>query len=151
MVKDNKIITEFSIYTLVDLKNFSDFLKTYYWQEQIFLLKGPLGIGKTQLVKYLLENLIEESVTSPTFNMVNTYNNKENPSISYWHFDLYNKNNISYEILEELGFSTIWENINNKCFMEWPEKLNFILKGTILEFISNGTYNIIKIICKKEN
>lgn len=135
---------EFIIKNLEDLKNLSIFIKNNYWHKQIFLLKGPLGIGKTQLVKFLLEDLTNNTITSPTFNLLNTYNNKSE-NIFYLHFDLYKKDQIFFWQLEELGFQELFNNINNKCFIEWPERLTFPLKGIEIIFSYNNHNKIINI------
>ena len=131
---------EFKIKTLDDLKNFSIFIKNNYCNEQIFLLKGPLGIGKTQLIKFLL-NI--NSVTSPTFNLLNNYNNENH---IYFHFDLYKKDKVFFWQLEELGFNELFENINNKCFIEWPERLDFSLEGVEIIFSYNNDNNEDRVI-----
>ena len=60
------------------------------------ILRGELGSGKTTLVKSVLKKMgVNESVTSPTFSIVNEYNFAG--KIVY-HFDLYRIENIE-EIL----------------------------------------------------
>ena len=141
------------IKNLEELKDFSDFLKNYYVNEQFIFFSGPLGVGKTQLIKFLLADLTDSTITSPTFNLVNTYFNKKNSSITYWHFDLFNKNSISLEQMEELGLFQVWENKENKCFIEWPENLNFNLKGLWIkiDYYKENTRLIEIINNKKEN
>lgn len=140
---------EFKINTLEDLKDLSNFIKNNFWQEQVFLLEGPLGIGKTQLIRFLLENLTVNSITSPTFTLLNTYINKNTEEINYLHFDLYKKNKIFFWQLEELGFNRLFENIYNKCFIEWPERLTFPLDGVKIIFSYDNENRIINIKNKK--
>jgi tRNA A37 threonylcarbamoyladenosine biosynthesis protein TsaE len=71
--------TSFTVSTLEDLRKVALYLKNYYWHNKIFYLKGPIGVGKTQLVQYLLP---EYNVTSPTFSLLNIYGE------NYWHFDI---------------------------------------------------------------
>jgi tRNA A37 threonylcarbamoyladenosine biosynthesis protein TsaE len=47
---------EFKITSLENLKDLSIFIKNNYWHQQVFLLKGPLGVGKTQLIKLVTKN-----------------------------------------------------------------------------------------------
>ena len=54
---------------------------------EILLLSGPLGAGKTILVKGLCAALVidEEDVTSPSFTLVNPYDGR----LRLYHLDLY--------------------------------------------------------------
>ena len=84
----------------------------------ILALSGELGAGKTFFCQELIKLLIGEknlNITSPTFNIVNIYNTKDEKSI--YHFDLYR---IKTEAeLENIGFfEAIDEGI---CLVEWPE------------------------------
>jgi len=55
----------------------------------IFTFSGPLGAGKTTLIKKFLKACgVDQIVTSPTFNYVNTYKTKN--GMIFNHFDLYN-------------------------------------------------------------
>jgi hypothetical protein len=85
--------------------------------QHILTLHGNLGTGKTFISSFLIQNLLQNPskiVTSPTFPILNTYN--EN-GIIVNHFDLYRIKN--YEELTEIGFTElISENIN---IIEWPE------------------------------
>ena len=49
--------------------------------------QGSLGAGKTTIIKNIIRNLgIEEIVTSPTFNIVRSYNKED---LDIYHVDLY--------------------------------------------------------------
>src|ERR1043165_6489179 len=54
---------------------------------EIILLNGPLGAGKTKLVKGIAHALgiDEEEVTSPSFTLVNPYDGR----LRVYHIDLY--------------------------------------------------------------
>jgi tRNA threonylcarbamoyl adenosine modification protein YjeE len=121
--------------SLEDLNNISNIIKNEYWHHKIFLLKGDLGIGKTELIKILLKNFVNQEVKSPTFNILNKYIDKNNDSINYWHFDLYKKKEMELWEMEELGFYLLLEKENHKCFIEWPERLTFPLEGLKLNFL----------------
>ena len=89
----------------------------------IYLFKGELGVGKTTLIRllinnlYLLNNLSKPfSIASPTFPILITYDLN---SSHIYHYDLYRIKNLKE--LEELDF---FENLNNNItFIEWPEML----------------------------
>jgi tRNA threonylcarbamoyladenosine biosynthesis protein TsaE len=83
----------------------------------VLLLQGDLGAGKTTLTKKLMSQRgISKEVSSPTFNIVNTYKTEEGFNVH--HFDLYRIKHI--EELDEIGF---WEYLDSGdlCLIEWPE------------------------------
>jgi tRNA threonylcarbamoyladenosine biosynthesis protein TsaE len=85
----------------------------------VLLLEGDLGAGKTTLTKKLLSQKgISKEVSSPTFNIVNTYKTEEGFNVH--HFDLYRIKHI--EELDEIGF---WEYLDSGdlCVIEWPEMI----------------------------
>jgi tRNA threonylcarbamoyladenosine biosynthesis protein TsaE len=85
----------------------------------VLLLEGDLGAGKTTLTKKLLSQRgISKEVSSPTFNIVNTY--KTDTGFNVHHFDLYRIKHI--EELDEIGF---WEYLDSGdlCIIEWPEMI----------------------------
>ena len=84
---------------------------------QIVLLSGDLGSGKTVFAKGFAEGLgISEDITSPTFTIMNCYENILN------HFDLYRLNSID----ELLGVGAEEELYGNKIsLVEWPEIVGF--------------------------
>ncbi|KAJ48831.1 tRNA threonylcarbamoyladenosine biosynthesis protein TsaE [Clostridium tetanomorphum] len=56
----------------------------------IICLIGDLGTGKTHLTKGIAEGLnIKDHITSPTFNIVNEYNDGR---LKFYHFDVYRVN-----------------------------------------------------------
>jgi tRNA threonylcarbamoyladenosine biosynthesis protein TsaE len=98
--------------------------------KNIVLLVGELGAGKTTLVKHYLNYLGEDldSVDSPTFSLVNTY---ELPHTQVHHFDLYRLQ--SPEEIEDIGFMEYVDS-GNICFVEWPEKIaDFLPQDRVLE------------------
>ncbi|MCL4153364.1 UNVERIFIED_CONTAM: hypothetical protein GTU68_035339, partial [Idotea baltica] len=89
---------------------------------RIFAFYGDLGAGKTTLIKRFCEYLgVKETVTSPTFTLVNEYAGED--SIVY-HFDFYRiKTEIeAYDIGSEEYFDS-----GAYIFIEWPEKIPSLL------------------------
>ena len=85
---------------------------------KIILFEGDLGSGKTTLIKNLCYELGSiDNVSSPTFPVLNIYNNKKN---KIYHADLYRVENI--KDLNEIGFFDI-VNTNDWLFVEWPKKI----------------------------
>ena len=104
----------FIINTFFDLERAAEEIisKSKY---KIFTLNGNLGAGKTTLVKYLRKVLnCTDSVTSPTFSLVNEY---LSTSGKIFHFDLYRINYV--EELSNIGFNEYIDS-DNYCFIEWP-------------------------------
>jgi tRNA threonylcarbamoyl adenosine modification protein YjeE len=126
-------------FTNVDLNTIQKITKKIALNLKIgdaIFLHGPLGVGKTTFTQMLINNLHPKTteVTSPTFNIVHQYPNKNN--ITIWHFDLYR---IKYEEeLEHLGFEDA--TINGISIIEWPEILkdhNFWSPTSIINIYLN--------------
>ncbi len=80
----------------------------------VVTLDGPLGIGKTTLVRGLLAALGHEGeVPSPTFAIVQPYDELTPP---LWHVDLYRIEDAGE--LDELGLETILD--DGALLVEWP-------------------------------
>ena len=85
----------------------------------VVLLSGPLGAGKTTLVRAMLQGLgWTEIVRSPTYNLIHTYATK--PPVM--HADLYRLESAAGLGLEEFLDSHL-------CFIEWPDRLDGSLEG----------------------
>ena len=103
-------------------------LSNYLKGGEIIFLYGEMGVGKTTLVKYLInqfqikKNLQTSEVTSPTFNLLNEYDVDD---LSIKHYDFFRLKDKS-----ELKNLDIFDNNKNAItLIEWPqlidkEKLN---------------------------
>ena len=90
----------------------------------IVLLHGPIGAGKTTLVKAILQQLkAVDQGTSPTYGLLNEYVDADGNLIAC-HLDAYRLN--SEEEAFDLGLEEYWVQ-DLLFFIEWPEKLGQVL------------------------
>jgi tRNA threonylcarbamoyladenosine biosynthesis protein TsaE len=84
---------------------------------RIFAIFGDMGAGKTTFIKSICHHLgAADSVTSPTFTIVNEYMVPGEESL--YHFDFYRINKITE--LYDFGFEEYIDS-GRYCFIEWPE------------------------------
>lgn len=85
---------------------------------KVFAFHGDMGAGKTTFIHALCETMrITDVVTSPTFSIINHYNNAEGKTV--YHMDLYRikgENEAINAGVEDCLYS------GNICLVEWPEK-----------------------------
>ncbi len=92
---------------------------------RIFAFVGPLGVGKTTLIKALLKHCgVNECVDSPTFGYVRSYTNEKKQV--FQHFDLYRIDSVENFI--GLGFDEILYDKDVYCFIEWPHVITMLLE-----------------------
>ena len=94
----------------------------------VLLITGYLGSGKTTFSQFLIKSLIPtvEYISSPTFTIVQTYN--DNNRLEIWHVDCYRLN--TSEEFFELGLEEAFENCIT--IIEWPEIVDgFLPQNTI--------------------
>lgn len=95
----------------------------------IVLLSGNLGAGKTAVVKGMAIGFgIENEITSPTFTLMNLYeiNNSSSTAKTLIHVDTYRLK--SAQDLIEIGVEDYLGNTSTVCVIEWPDKINDLLK-----------------------
>lgn len=83
---------------------------------------APMGAGKTTLISRIAALLgAEDSVTSPTFAIVNQYEGRDR---TIYHFDMYRIERVE----EALDFgSEEYLSSGELCLVEWPEKIEPLL------------------------
>lgn len=87
-------------------------------ENKVLLFYGEMGVGKTTLIKEIVKQLGSfDTVSSPTFSLVNEYHTVNGEKL--YHFDFYRINNENEALdigIEEYLYSNCW------CLVEWPEK-----------------------------
>ena len=106
------------LYSLDELPCVVKQLKKLLKNCAILTFTGPLGAGKTTLIKELLKSIgVKERVTSPTFTYVNRYDNGNGKHL--YHFDLYRIKSLQEFI--EAGFQEYLYQQDSLVLIEWPE------------------------------
>ena len=100
----------------------------------IFTFTGPLGAGKTTLIKELLKQCgVKETITSPSFTYLNIHKTKDGKT--FHHFDLYllkNEESFASVGFEEILFKNT-QGTNSFALIEWPEIIKPLLQGKKLK------------------
>lgn len=102
------------IYKLSEIEKASNFVLKNV-NRGVILITGEVGTGKTTLIKEYCKLIgVEEIVNSPTYTLINEYQNKSGKIV---HMDLYRVEDINE--INELGlFEYLDKNI---VIIEWPE------------------------------
>ena len=88
----------------------------------VIALVGDLGTGKTTLSKYIAEALgITETITSPTFTIVQEYHSGRLP---LYHFDVYSVDDI--EEMYRIGYEEYFYG-EGVCIVEWADIVEEII------------------------
>ncbi len=95
----------------------------------VWLFDGEMGAGKTTLIKSICSQLgVEDTVNSPTFSIVNEYQNSQDET--FYHFDFYRIKDESEAT--EIGAEEYFDS-GAYCFIEWPSKVENILPEEVLK------------------
>lgn len=91
--------------------------------KKIFAFYGEMGSGKTTLIKAICETLgVADTVSSPTFSIVNEYRSAKGEKI--FHFDFYRIKSINEAY--DMGYEDYFY-ADAFCFIEWPGKIAELL------------------------
>ena len=109
-------------YCLQDLPDIANEI-LHFAKHKILLFYGEMGVGKTTLIKEIVKQLgVADTVSSPTFSLVNEYLTSEDEKV--YHFDFYRVNDEVEALdmgVEEYFYSKCW------CLVEWPNKVENLL------------------------
>lgn len=90
----------------------------------VFAFYGEMGAGKTTFIKEICKVLgVTDTITSPTFAIVNEYRSDETAELIY-HFDFYRVEKI--EEVYDFGYEDYFYS-GAICFIEWPERVDSLL------------------------
>ena len=106
------------------------------------LFYGKMGVGKTTLIKEICMQLeVIDTVSSPTFSLVNEYKTLKETSV--FHFDFYRiiKEEEALDMgIEEYLYDNSW------CLIEWPQNVENLLPlesvQIHLSILDNGKRNV---------
>ena len=106
-------------YTLDHIDEIAHLLIQEAGDQKVWIFKGEMGAGKTTLIKSLAKALeVADSVSSPTFGIVNEYQTQGEELL--YHFDFYRLDDPMEALdigIEEYFYS------GNDCWLEWAEKI----------------------------
>ena len=95
---------------------------------RIFAFYGKMGAGKTTLIKSICEEMgVEDTINSPTFAIVNEYEDRDMNTI--YHFDFYRINRL--EEAFDLGYEEYFYS-GDLCLIEWSEKIGELLPEDVM-------------------
>jgi tRNA threonylcarbamoyladenosine biosynthesis protein TsaE len=111
-----------------ELPEIASKLLEYHKDKRVFAFHGEMGAGKTTFIKAICDCLlVTDTVTSPTFAIVNEYLAGENGIV--YHFDLYRIK--SWTEMLEIGYEDYFYS-GKYCLLEWPEKIvNLLPEETV--------------------
>ncbi len=113
--------------TITSLDSISDAAKEFVknmGEGKVFAFYGKMGAGKTTFIKAICECLgVDDTVTSPTFAIVNEYSSNK---VDYpiYHFDFYRIKKL--EEVYDMGYEDYFYG-GGVCFIEWPELIEDLL------------------------
>ena len=106
-------------------------------EHSVIAFYGGMGAGKTTFIKALCEELgVEDTVTSPTFALVNEYSVEDRGSRNekrfskVFHFDFYRIKRL--EEVYDMGYEDYFYQKNALCLIEWPELVEELLPDDAL-------------------
>ena len=131
--------------SIEETKNIAYNLSQIITDNDIIVLNGNLGSGKTTLIKFICSNFNINEVSSPSFSIVNEYiGNKK-----IFHFDFYRIKKL--EELYDIGFEDYLNDQEAIIFIEWGNLMEEIIPKRHYEInleLSSQNTRQIKIVKK---
>lgn len=114
-------------------------------EKKIFAFYGPMGAGKTTIIKAVCEELgVVDIISSPTFTLVNEYRTATGEAI--YHIDFYRIK--KQEEVFDFGVEEYLTG-DSYCFMEWPGLVEEILPAETVKVtitVDNNEQRILSIL-----
>ena len=103
----------------------------------IVALRGEMGAGKTTLIREICDRLgVADTVTSPTFAIINEYKDRGHRPV--YHFDFYRIKKL--EEVYDMGYEDYFYS-GALCFIEWPELVEELLPADAVKVSIEETAN----------
>ncbi len=94
----------------------------------IVLFRGEMGAGKTTLIRAIMAELgSEDTISSPTFAIVNHYSTAQGEAV--YHFDFYRIEHPEEAL--DFGYEEYFYS-GDLCLVEWPEKIEGLLPEEVM-------------------
>lgn len=108
---------QFVVQSIDELQKVAEEIIPYIIKQPVVAFQGKMGAGKTTLIKAICKVMdVQNTVTSPTFSLVNEYTTLSGQTI--YHFDFYRINKV--EEIYDFGYEDYFYS-GKFCFIEWPE------------------------------
>ena len=119
---------QLKIDSLSELDNVAEQIISSLDGRNVVLFRGGMGAGKTTLISRIVAQLgAEDTVTSPTFALVNEYEGADKMMI--YHFDFYRIDKV--EEVFDLGYEEYFYS-GDLCLVEWPEKIEALIPDDVM-------------------
>ena len=119
---------QLNIDSLSELDNVAEQKLSSLDGRNVVLFRGGMGAGKTTLISRIVAQLgAEDTVTSPTFALVNEYEGADKMLI--YHFDFYRIDKV--EEVFDLGYEEYFYS-GDLCLVEWPEKIEALIPDDVM-------------------
>src|SRR6266699_2276392 len=131
------------IFNLDDIENVAKEFVECSSAYKVFAFTGGLGAGKTTFINAICKQLgVKETVTSPTYAIIQEYHFKEKGII--YHIDMYRIKNIEEAI--EAGVEDCLRS-DKLCMVEWPERAILLFPpATVYASLQTLSANMRKLI-----
>ena len=104
-------------------------------KDDVVVLSGDLGAGKTKFVEGFLHNFgLQDEISSPTFNIINEYISSDN---NIYHFDVYRLEDS--DEFYAIGGEEYFE--KGICLIEWGELISDVLPKDYIHVTINKDSN----------
>ena len=119
---------QLKIDSLSELDNVAEQIISSLDGRNVVLFRGGMGAGKTTLISRIVAQLgAEDTVTSPTFALVNEY--EAAVKMLIYHFDFYRIDKV--EEVFDLGYEEYFYS-GDLCLVEWPEKIEALIPDDVM-------------------